>query len=129
MVILLILLCSPVTAQEEIISREGYFVLNFDNYSSKYDTLIIEQTSPDSWQQRFDVTGQRQVTLSGFADGLYQARLTAPGEVEEPVVLASIHVKHHSLNQALTLFGLGLLTFLALVISLITLSRKEHENV
>ena len=120
------------SASLQLESREGYFVLNLESYSTKYDGLeivqMVEGEADFASAQTFDITGQRQVTLSGFADGVYRARLTDREGEETPVIIAEVQVVHRSLNQALALFLVGLCAFVLLTGLLISYSRKEAKN-
>ncbi|GAB3028185.1 hypothetical protein [Bowmanella dokdonensis] len=128
----LLMLAGDAAAVVQLESREGYFVLNMEDYSTNYDGLeivqLVEGEADFSKAQTFDITGQRQVTLSGFADGHYQARLADREGGEEAVLIAEIHVRHRSLYQALALFLVGLLAFSLLVGLLIVYNRKEAQD-
>lgn len=132
--ILLLFYGGPASAVQQLASSEGFFILNFDHYSMAYDGLKItrlptphSQAELDDWQI-FDVTGQRQVTLSGFANGIYQARLIDSLGNKTPVLIAEIHVQHRSLSQALFLFGTGLAVFLLLAGLLWHFHCKEQNH-
>jgi len=121
-------------ALEQLESREGYFVLSFDDHSKNYDGLeIIQLRTNDSsdktfTRQTFNITGQRQATLSGFADGIYQARLVDSQGDSAPVLIAEIHVQHRPLTQALVLFGIGLMAFLLLTGLLLRFNRSKTDH-
>ncbi|MDF2179436.1 hypothetical protein P2G88_14370 [Aliiglaciecola sp. CAU 1673] len=115
-------------AAEQVQSQEGYFVLHFEEYEGRYDTLQIISLDDAAKTVRVDVTGQRQATLSGFADGHYQARLLSRDPADPPRLLAEIEVSHHSLEQALALFFIGLLAFLFLLTLLLVFQRREQNH-
>lgn len=129
---LLLMICTPVHAAQTLESREGYFVLEFENHSSAYDSLeivqMVEGKPAPVAVQTFDVTGQRQATLSGFANGEYLARLVDSSGEHSPVELARVQVTHRSLYQALALFVLGLAAFLMLVGILLSFVRRERDG-
>ncbi|SDX61145.1 hypothetical protein [Nitrosomonas halophila] len=132
--ILLLFYGGPASAVQQLESSEGFFILNFNHYSMVYDGLKItrlpvphSQAKPDDLQQ-FDITGQRQVTLSGFGNGVYQARLIDSLGDKTPVLIAEIHVQHRSLSQALFLFGTGLAVFLLLAGLLLHFHYKEQNH-
>lgn len=124
----------PASAVQQIESREGYFVLELNNLQNKYDGLEVVQLSESdqsadfSSAQRFDISGQQQATLSGFADGYYQARVTDSSGESAPQLIAEVEVRHRSLTQALVLFTVGLAAFLLLVILLLRFNRKEADD-
>lgn len=135
LVLMLLLSCSgPASAVQQLESSEGFFILNFDHYSVAYDGLKITRLPAPHGQaewddlQIFDITGQRQVTLSGFGNGIYQARLIDSLGNKTPVLIAEVHVQHRSLSQALFLFGSGLMVFLLLAGLLWRFHYKEERN-
>ncbi|WP_088329754.1 hypothetical protein [Lacimicrobium sp. SS2-24] len=132
--VLVFLMAFPALAVQQIESREGYFVLEFNQLAQDYDGLeVVElkgqaQVADFENAQRFDISGQQQATLSGFADGHYQARVTDSSGAKSPKLIAEIDVRHRSLTQALTLFAVGLGAFLLLAGLLFSFNRKEAND-
>lgn len=132
--VLVSMMVLPVSAVQQIESREGYFVLELNNLHNKYDGLEVVQLSESdqsadfSSAQRFDISGQQQATLSGFADGHYQARVTDSSGKSAPQLIAEVEVRHRSLTLALVLFAVGLTAFLLLLILLLKFNRKEADD-
>ncbi|WP_099034450.1 hypothetical protein [Lacimicrobium alkaliphilum] len=124
----------PAFAVQQIESREGYFVLELPEDRKTYDGLeIVElnqstQSAEFNNAQRFDISGQQQATLSGFADGHYQARITDSSGKNPPQLIAEIEIRHRSLTQALVLFVVGLAAFLLLAILLLRFNREGIEH-
>jgi hypothetical protein len=133
-VVLLLAYGGHALALEQLESHEGYFVLSFDDYSKNYDVLEIFQLRKNDSDdkaftgQTFNITGQRQATLSGFADGIYQARLVDSQGNKAPVLIAEVYVQHRSLTQALILFGIGLMAFILLTGLLLRFNRSETDH-
>lgn len=70
------------------------------------------------------LTGQQQVHLSGFADGVYFARLVdGSGDVLSNTV--SFEVEHRPLRAASLLFAIGAALFCFLVITLFRFARTD----
>ncbi|MBT1062624.1 hypothetical protein KJY73_03510 [Bowmanella sp. Y26] len=129
---LLMLASIPAFAVQSLESREGYFVLEFSDYNASYDSLevvrLVDGTPDTQSLQQFNVSGQRQATMSGFANGHYLVRLLDSSGSEPPIKLAKVWVQHRSLYQALALFVLGLAAFSMLVGILIGFVRKERDG-
>ena len=109
-------------------SREGYFQLQVNGLDDD-QAFIIELASAEDFSSidaTFSPLGSfRQLSLSGFDDGTYyfRARLDNNGEPGSAVHsnVLQVQVEHYPLWQALGLFGLGAVLFIALVTTLLRL--------
>lgn len=70
---------------------------------------------------------QQQVHLSGFENGDYQAILTSGSglPISNPVTFS---VRHHSLHTAFSLFSLGLILFIGLILCVFFFTRREDTG-
>lgn len=112
--------------------KEGYFNVSVSAKSElkKFDELVIEVATNESFtenQKQFPALGDfSSISLTGFSDGNYYLRAKAktPGNQVIDSNVIQVTVKHYPLWQALTLFFIGLIMFVAVVISLLLLHRK-----
>lgn len=135
-------------------SREGYFQLEVDGLDDDQAFVIELSTSEDfsSIDATFSPLGSfRQLSLSGFDDGTYyfRARLGSNGEVDKRVEtehdeladesseqgeedtysnVVRVDVEHYPLWQALGLFALGALLFIALITVLLRLHWRSRSG-
>ncbi|RTE86933.1 MULTISPECIES: hypothetical protein [Gammaproteobacteria] len=117
---------------------EGYFQLEYqlesvNSEGSSVNTIVFERAASESFdvvEDRYPPLGSfSQVTLSGFSNGTYyfRARDTQSGETSN---IVSVTVQHYPLSRALTLFGLGALIFIALVVFILHAhSRSSDQSV
>lgn len=117
-------------------SREGYFQLQVGNLQEG-QRFVIEQSSNESFNH-VDATypplgSFQQLSLSGFDNGSYffRARLLQDSESIDAVVYSNIHqisVEHYSLWQALSLFAIGAMLFIALITVLLRLHWQNRAQ-
>ncbi|MGQ4275636.1 hypothetical protein ACQ5ES_01085 [Pseudidiomarina sp. E22-M8] len=114
------------SAQET--SREGYFVLALDQ--APRAGMIVQQSSRRDFSEintEFAWFGDfEKMTLTGFSDGDYYFRLKPSAELSSNVVVVS--VRHYSSWQAYSLFFTGLVLFIVLVVTIITLHRRRRND-
>ncbi|RUO33213.1 hypothetical protein CWE14_08295 [Aliidiomarina soli] len=110
--------------------REGYFQLRVDGVAEE-DSFVIELASSEQFatvENTFSPLGAfRQLSLSGFDDGRYYFRAVHSGTGE----YSNIHqldVVHYPLWQALSLFTLGALLFISLLVTMLILTRRSARN-
>lgn len=108
-------------------TREGYFQLRLDGPDERA-SFIVEQSTDEDFTEvvaSFSPLGSfRQISLSGFDDGHYYFR--AHIEVAGESLYSNVHpleVRHYPLWQALGLFIMGALVFIALLGTLWHLHR------
>ncbi|MGM0480515.1 MAG: hypothetical protein ACQEQZ_01145 [Pseudomonadota bacterium] len=114
--------------------KEGYFTVTVTvrggNGSSASPGLIIEAAQDPKFSEnvrRFPALNDfQQLSLSGFSNGTYFLRATAE-PVEQPSNVIKVTVQHYPLWQALGLFTVGLLMFVALVVTIIR-SHIQHQH-
>lgn len=112
--------------------KEGYFNVSVSAKSEqqKLDKLTIEVATDANFtenQKQFPALGDfSTISLTGFSNGSYHLRARAETESGESLVsnVIQVTVKHYPLWQALTLFFIGLIIFVAVVTTLLLLHRK-----
>lgn len=112
--------------------KEGYFNVSVSAKSDKQklNKLTIEVATDTDFTQnkkQFPALGDfSTISLTGFSDGLYHLRARA--ETSDGDVLVSnviqVRVEHYPLWQALTLFFIGLIIFVAVVTTLLLFHRN-----
>ncbi|WP_113906300.1 hypothetical protein [Aliidiomarina celeris] len=111
---------------------EGYFRLHAEGDDTLHNApaetqLLFEQSDSEDFAsviRRYPAMGEfNQVALSGFSDGRYyfRAAVFQATNAERVAVsnVVTVHVQHHSLNRALTLFAIGAGIFILLVLTIL----------
>lgn len=131
-------------------SREGYFVLSLS--ASPTQNLIVEYSTDESFREierTYPWFGDFQrMTLTGFGDGNHYFRIRAVADESgdlspqnsqlnnQPSIEPSNHVSnvvrvqvdHYAFEQALTLFALGGLLFVILVVIILYQHRRSRTH-
>ena len=113
------------------IASEGFLTLSWQTASVQTQSIPSvlrvsedEQLASVGWT--IPVPRQQQVHLSGFNDGVYYAQLFGPGD--KPLsTIVTFEVQHRDLRWAITLFIVGLVTFLFLSVCLARFSINNRE--
>ena len=103
------------------ISRDGTVNINWQSDYAGYDELLVRKASGERLAA-YPVIDDQSWSLSGLSNGDYLLELTGS---EHSKQILSLRVRHYSLNSALSLFGLGLLLFAYLIV---TLKRGAPNN-
>lgn len=114
----------PVLQAGSDLVSEGFITLKWKHLDP--DTPVTLRVNPVDGSSAsvtdIDLQGQTQVHLSGFRNGEYVARLF--DRQSQPLSNETrFSVRHRSLDQALTLFSLGLALFLLLITLVIRFTR------
>ncbi len=111
--------------------RAGYFVIEFEQVPAALRPLYLQVSTSNSFDtivQTVPVMGDfEQVTLTGFESGHYFIRATHEDTVVSETAI-NVTVSHYPVWQALTLFCIGALLFLLLLITLISGHKKAVNN-
>ncbi len=131
--------CSAVAQSEDAVVlsgpvekvRAGYFVVELDHVSPTLRPLSLQVSQSKSFAsllQTVPIMGNfNQVTLTGFESGHYYIRAVHQQRVVSQTAI-EVTVEHYPIWQALTLFVLGALLFLLLLLTLIMGHKKAVAN-
>tara|TARA_R110000772_G_scaffold55236_11_gene126030 strand:+ start:638 stop:1105 length:468 start_codon:yes stop_codon:yes gene_type:complete len=107
------------------LSTEGYFVLSWQSNADA--PLTLQQASSANFLRvkttSLPVNGA--ITITGLENGNYFFRVISATEQSQVV---QIQVRHHSLLRAFSFFGLGLMLFTILVLTIYLGWRRESEK-
>ncbi|MCC5880762.1 MAG: hypothetical protein JJU03_12795 [Idiomarina sp.] len=114
-------------------SSEGYFQLQVEGLNDQQQFVIEQSSSADFYtiEARFPPLGSfRQISLSGFDDGTYffRARVEQGDNAVSYSTTHQVSVQHYPLWQALSLFGVGLGLFVALLTTLLWLHWNSQRG-
>lgn len=121
-------LAASLRASDEV-ATAGFITLNVEKITTadaNSHTVIVQQIDSDFSLTLNLAPNQDAVTVSGLSDGDYRATLMA-AEDNTPIANTRFKVEHHALSLALSLFALGLLLFLVLVV-LITYGHVTNKT-
>lgn len=111
-------LAAPELATATALSREGYFVLSWNEGEASGD-LVLQLSESELFNDatEWSVSGADQFTQSGLDNGLYYFRLQdAAGDSN----IVQVRVEHHSLGRAVLFFSLGAALFFILLITIVS---------
>lgn len=107
------------------VSSEGYFVLSWDSESNANVRLQQATNSNFIETSEQELPPRGSLTVTGLRDGEYFFRIQRDSATLAGPILVS--VQHHSITRALGFFGLGLLLFSALVVTIIIGHRHQND--
>ncbi|MAD52728.1 MULTISPECIES: hypothetical protein [unclassified Idiomarina] len=111
--------------------RAGYFVVELQQISPALRPLSLQVSDTNSFTnvlQTVPIMGDfNQVTLTGFESGDYYIRAVHQQRVVSQAAI-KVTVEHYPIWQALTLFVLGALLFLLLLLTLIMGHKKAVRH-
>ncbi|OIN01923.1 hypothetical protein BFR57_07675 [Idiomarina sp. MD25a] len=111
--------------------RAGYFVVELQQVSPALRPLTLQVSHTKSFSsvlQTVPVMGDfNQVTLTGFESGHYYIRAVHQQRVVSQTAI-EVTVEHYPIWQAVTLFALGALLFLLLLLTLIMGHKKAVRH-
>jgi hypothetical protein len=106
-------------------SREGYFQLQWD---AEQPVRLVEARSADFTATTAVYTGSDTGHVaSGKPDGTWYYRLESADGAQVLSNTATITVRHHSLQRALSVFTIGAVVFLA-TLGLIVFARPDYHE-
>lgn len=110
-------------------SAEGFLTISWDdtNNSTPVALQISDHPTFNHLLKDISLTNQNAVHLSGFNNGTYYVRLHENKQQISSSDIAQFNVRHRQLDEAITLFILGLSLFVFLVFTLYRFNRHPQD--
>ncbi len=118
---------SPLFKNNSVLrSDTGYITLEWEN--TKGEAVELQQSENQNFKPtRTIYSGQnKSFFLSGLQDGAYYYRIRAAADKSWSSPITTLHVVHHSMKKALSLFALGAFIFIAIVFVVLRGASNEQ---
>lgn len=123
----------PILSSTTELARAGNYQLRWGHESPMVHTYRLERADNPLFTNSVIVYegADRATVVSGRSDGVMHYRVRAQfadGSITDWSEATNVTVQHHSLTQALLLFALGALVFVATILLIITGNRAHQRE-